>query len=400
MPKRKRHDKLPSGWGSIRFLGKGRRLPYAVHPPATERNDLGFYIRPKAICYVPDWYTGLAVLSAYHAGTYTPGLEVTIAREVEQSSVDLDAFCLRVLKDRGLTSSVNTSNGYTFKEVYDQFIEWKFGQNAPRDLSKSAKSAYVQGYNLLSEIHKCNLDDLTVDRLQKIVNNCDKTVSTRQNILKTIKNVYKYALPRHMCKENVANAVVIPGGNECEKGVPFSDNDLTNLWSKVDDPAHEYMAEMILIMCHAGYRIAAWKEIKANLTAKTFSGGNKTSAGKNLVTPIHSDVLPLVERRIVRYGALIRVGVGNFRNQFKEYCTECGFETHTPHDTKHTFSRLCEKYGVRENDRKRMLGHSIGNITNDVYGHRDVEELRCEIEKIQTRQRDNDVKGNIQAYDK
>jgi hypothetical protein len=44
---------------------------------------------------------------------------------------------------------------------------------------------------------------------------------------------------------------------------------------------------------------------------------------------------------------------------------------------------LCEKYGVRENDRKRMLGHSFGgDVTNAVYGHRTLEELRTEIEKI------------------
>ena len=55
----------------------------------------------------------------------------------------------------------------------------------------------------------------------------------------------------------------------------------------------------------------------------------------------------------------------------------------SPHSCRHTFSRLCESYGVREADRKRMLGYSFGNdITNGVYGHRTLEELRSEIEKI------------------
>ena len=57
---------------------------------------------------------------------------------------------------------------------------------------------------------------------------------------------------------------------------------------------------------------------------------------------------------------------------------------HTPQDTRHTFSRLCEKYGVAENDRKRMLGHAFSDVTNAVYGHRTLEDLRGEIEKIQT----------------
>ena len=40
-------------------------------------------------------------------------------------------------------------------------------------------------------------------------------------------------------------------------------------------------------------------------------------------------------------------------------------------------------YHVNENDRKRMLGHSFGNdVTNRVYGHRDLKDLKMEIEKI------------------
>ena len=35
-----------------------------------------------------------------------------------------------------------------------------------------------------------------------------------------------------------------------------------------------------------------------------------------------------------------------------------GDSKHTPHDCRHTFSMLCEKYNVKENDRKRILGHS------------------------------------------
>ena len=42
-----------------------------------------------------------------------------------------------------------------------------------------------------------------------------------------------------------------------------------------------------------------------------------------------------------------------------------------------------QSYGVREADRKRMLGHSFeDDITNGVYGHRTLEELREQIEKI------------------
>ena len=56
---------------------------------------------------------------------------------------------------------------------------------------------------------------------------------------------------------------------------------------------------------------------------------------------------------------------------------------HTPHSTRHTFSRLCESWKVNEADRKRMLGYSLQNdVTNGTYGHRTVKELSEELEKI------------------
>lgn len=381
MPKRKKYLKLPSGYGSIRFLGKNRRLPYAVHPPAKDRDELGHYIRPAALCYVPDWYTGFAVLSAYHAGRYVRGLEVEISREVSQSDADLDAFCLRVLKDRGMVAQ---SAGCTFQQAYDQFMAWKYGEDAPKKLSASSKYGCQQGWSFLSGIGGEPLDGITVDRLQNIVNSCDKKKATRENIVKLAKQVYKFALSREMCTKNPAQYLVVPDGRENTHGVPFGDKDIERLWKDVDGADH--IAEMILIMCHAGYRINAWADIKVNLSKGTLFGGNKTTAGKDLVTPIHSDVLPLVERRMKRNGGdLLGEPVKVFRERFKEYCLKHGLGEHTPHDTKHTFSRLCEKYGVRENDRKRMLGHAVGNITNDVYGHREVDELRLEIEKIHTK---------------
>ena len=50
---------------------------------------------------------------------------------------------------------------------------------------------------------------------------------------------------------------------------------------------------------------------------------------------------------------------------------------------RHTFNRLLERAGVSEADRKRLMGHSLkGDLLNGTYGHRSLEELRAEVEKI------------------
>lgn len=41
MAKRKKHPRLPNGYGQIRFLGKNRRNPYGVYPPAKEEYENG-----------------------------------------------------------------------------------------------------------------------------------------------------------------------------------------------------------------------------------------------------------------------------------------------------------------------------------------------------------------------
>ena len=52
---------------------------------------------------------------------------------------------------------------------------------------------------------------------------------------------------------------------------------------------------------------------------------------------------------------------------------QLGIEKHTPHDCRHTFSKLCEDSHV----------HSFStDVTNRVYGHRDLKDLKIEIEKI------------------
>lgn len=366
--KRKKHPRLPSGYGSIRYLGKNRRNPYAVHPPAT-LTEAG-YSRPKAICYVRDWYTAFAVLTAYRNGSYTPGMEYDIQKEVDFSDRDLDDFCMRVLR----TTHLQPHTGVSFGEAYNLFIEWKFGENAPRKLSEKAKNAYMQGFKHLSAIKDRPIKELTVNELQSAVNNCDRKKATKENIVLCIKNVYKYALAHDLCEKDNGRFVIVPDAEDDEHGIPFTEDEIKLLWENKTDP----VCEFLLIMCYSGFRISAFLSLTVNLEEKYFQGGVKTST--NRIVPIHSKIFPLVETRIKREGCLLK-SVQVFRKEMYARISQMRMN-HTPHDCRHTFSWLCQKFGVNELDRKRMLGHSFSDVTNSVYGHRTVEELRKEIEKI------------------
>lgn len=382
--KRKKYPKLPSGFGTIRYLGSGRRNCYAVHPPAVI-DALGHVQRPAALCYTDDWIKGFTILTAYKAGTYQPGME----RELKISETnDADVLVQRIISDYSTIKGVEDKHPEikepTFAEVYEKFMHWKFEENKNVILSKASRNNYQVAFKNCKAIHNIIFSSLRHEELQKVVDDCPLKHSSVELIVTLFKQMYKYAIMYEICSENKAQYVSVNRPEDDEQGQPFTEEDLETLWAHKEDEG----AAMILIMCYSGFRISAYKTMTVNLEERYFQGGVKTAAGKNRIVPIHSAILPLVKTRMEKYGSLLPMSLTSFRKKYFDVILEelslTGLPKHTPHDCRHTFSALCEKYSVRENDRKRMLGHSFGSdITNAKYGHRTLEELRREIEKIE-----------------
>lgn len=383
MPKkRKTYPKLPNGFGSIRYLGKNRRNCYAVHPPAA-LDATGKAVRPPAICYVDDWLKGFAVLTAYKAGTYKPGMENDLP---VSPTTDTDTLVTRILADYGTIKGVEDKHPeikkLTFAEVYERFMVWKFAEGT--NYSKATKSNYSAAYSYCTTLYDKPFEDLKATNLQEFI---DNQKGLKKGSLKAIlvlfNQMYKYAIYAEIVSENKSKFVKINKEDDTEHGTAFSEQELKALWQNSAD----IDVQLILIMCYSGWRIGELENLEVNLDKRFFQGGSKTKAGKDRIVPIHPCIYNFVKSRIDTDGTLLNMNKVTYR-MFRFYpilekIGIVGSPKHTPHDCRHTFSALCEKYGVRENDRKRMLGHSFGSdVTNAVYGHRTLEELRSEIKKI------------------
>lgn len=380
MAKRKKYPKLPNGYGSIKYLGKGRRNPYAVHPPTTEFTLDGVPKTPKALCYVDDYMKGFAVLTAYKAGTYAPGMERDLS-DIDSSTGNLDSLAQTILADYGRIkhTELTEEKKPTFAEVYEEFYDYKYERDKSRQYSKSSRDSTRAAFKNCAAIHDTIFENLKHKDLQNIIDNCPRKHATLETILSLFHQMYQYAIAYEIVDKDCSTALRINAPEDEKHGIPFSDEELKILWQHADNPT----AEMILIMCYSGFRIKAYKTLKVNLEEKYFQGGVKTAASKNRIVPIHSGIYGLVCRRMNRDKKILKPSLKDFRENMYATLQEIGIERHTPHDCRHTFSRLCEKFHVRENDRKRMLGHSFGgDVTNKVYGHRGIEDLREEIEKI------------------
>lgn len=380
MAKRKKHPRLPNGYGSIRWLGKGRRNPYGVYPPVTEFTEDGVAVQKKALCYVDDWMVGFAVLTAYKAGTWKPGMESEFKKLTLEDGTGTSTLAGRILADYNRYAHPDKGNGEkrpTFAEVYELFFDWKY--NGKKRYSTASRNSTQAAFKNCSALHERIYANISYQEMQDILDNCPLKHSSVELMNSLLKQMARYAMAEGIVKDmRSVELLKINIEDDDEHGIPFTNDDLKNFWADSQND----VAEVILLMCYSGFRIGELYVVNVDLKNKCIRGGLKTRTSKTRIVPIHSSVLPIVKRRIHKYGCLMPIPRDKFRKEMYEYLECRNMEKHTPHDCRHTFSRLCEDYGVRENDRKRMLGHKIGDITNDVYGHREVEQLRKEIEKI------------------
>ncbi len=375
MARRVKYPKLKNGFGNIRYLGKGRRKPYGVYPPSKELDIKGRYRYPAALAYVRTWNEGFSVLMLWHAGKWT-----SESRPIELLPNDVDKSALDSIVDRIMDKlEVVTSHrsGLTFIEVANRFWDYKY--NGKKKYSLSTEVANNTALRNLRSLHDKVFVDLRLYDLQKAVDDCHLRHSSKSQMTTLIKQIYKYAEMFEIVEKDYSRHLSVNMEDDTESGEPFAVEEIKTLWEHQENE----IAEMLLIMIYSGFRIGEYIDLETNYEELYFKGGIKTKAGKNRIVPIHSAILPLVQKRLKRNnGKFFTYTPTKFRIDLKRFLSDVGISYHTPHDTRHTFSMLCDMFDVKENDKKRLLGHAFSDVTNKIYGHRGIESLRKEIEKI------------------
>ena len=61
---------------------------------------------------------------------------------------------------------------------------------------------------------------------------------------------------------------------------------------------------------------------------------------------------------------------------FKSILSEVGLQKHTIHDTRHTFATMLNNADANSTSIIKLIGHSDFSTTEEIYTHKDIEELR------------------------
>ncbi len=373
--KPKRRRKLPNGSGSIKHLSGKRARPWAAYPPVTEFTLKGSPVLGAAIGYFESYNDAYQALMLYNNA---PG-------DIRRSNVSFAELCAAMLSNRGGNRSSEHID-ITFAELYDQYFDQKY-EKSKKKLSNASRGSTRAAFNNCKQLHDKKFVDIRKADLQEVIDTCPLKHSSLELILSLFKGMYSYALQNDIVEKDYSQFVTINIPDDDERGVPFSADALDLLWQHSDRED----VGMILLMIYTGFRIAAFRNLTYNETEQYFQGGVKTAAGKNRIVPLHPAVQGFARSFADQYCSGSKTfSAHTCRASFHATLSSLGLSLsgagtkHTPHDCRHTFSWLCDKYGVDDLSKHLLMGHSLGNdVEKSVYGHRTVEELRTEIEKIQ-----------------
>lgn len=355
--------KLPNGYGTIYKMSGKRSKPYRAM---------------KTDKWIIDPVTGKSKQIRFTIGYYQSREDAMIAlANYNENPYDIKA------------------DSITFSEVYEKWSENYF----PTLSNPSSVRTVTAAYAYCNGLYDMRMKDIKVSHLEGTILNAQVGDSTKSRIKSLFNMMYKYAVAHDIVEKDYAS-VMFANGNPIKRSrtkevIPFSQEEIFLLWDNLDNIA---FADMILIGIYSGWRpqeLAILKVADTDIKVGTMLGGLKTDAGKNRIVPIHPLIRPLIENRMKEATAMQSEFLFNDANgQQGTYMTYDKYRkrfekvmkylklTHRPHETRHTFITKAKACNVDEYILKLIVGHAIDDITEKVYTHRTIDQLRAEMEKI------------------
>lgn len=301
----------------------------------------------------------------------------------------------------------------TFSELYQIWFESFVEEH------ESHRYRIMSAYKYCSMIYNKKFRELSILDMKNCIYKGTATVTrgkykgekklasphTKQSMKYLFNNMFSYAIEARIVDRNYAKEFTLDKKvfkeieeNHKEK-IPFSEEEMEKLWKSIEFVP---FSDMIVYACYSGWRPGEIIELRindVNLEEDFIKGGIKTTAGKNRLVPIHPLVKPIVKKyynEAVSVGSEYlfnditkKKGIGlsydQYLSRFNKVLELLKFKLDfTPHCTRHTFISKAKSRQVNMNEYilKLIVGHEIGDLTEHVYTHRELEDLREEMLKI------------------
>lgn len=344
----------------------------------------------------PNGYGGIVKLSGKRRNPYcirkTIGYEITKDGKTKQKLSPIGYYptkkaALLALISFNQDKTEKIKEYPTFEDVYQSWAKKHFPT-----ISKSAIRKWNSAYHYCFPLYQRAFQKIKVENLEETITKANVGIPTKVRMKSLFNMLYKYALKYEIVNKNYAELCDnVKSGEKKIQREPFTDKEIKTLFENINYP----FVDMILIGIYTGLRPKELCDLKnkdIDLKQKLLKGGSKTQAGKNRIIPIHPAIYQLIKNRYRTQNEYLftdhntksfipYLSYDSYRNRFNKVIKHFGL-THKPHDTRHTFITKAKFYQMDEYILKKIVGHSIHDLTENVYTHRSTEEFRKEIEKI------------------
>ena len=334
----------PNGYGSVyKLSGKNRRKPYGA------KKTLGFDDNGYPISFVIGYFEkrkdAIQALATYNCNPY-----------------DL------------------TKSNSTIQDIYKMFEERKKDK-----VSSSAIYAYKAAYKHLRPLYDIPMREIKTYQMQEVIDNLDRKWQTKSHIQTLLTQLFDIAIEMDVCQKNYAKFINLESKPKSDIHKPFTDDEIKILFKNTDIP----YVDTMLIMIYSGMRpseLLTMRQENIDLDRRIMIGGVKTKAGKNRHIPINKKIIPFLRNRLdgntyLIPGAKTTLTYTAYKNIFYDVMNKLGMQ-HLTHDCRHTFATLIGRTEADKLTVKRIMGHASQDITDDIYTHKNDEDLLKAIDLI------------------
>lgn len=283
----------------------------------------------------------------------------------------------------------NTSHGLsrlskiTFAELY---LRWLPKHIEYTGVSRSTINGYECAYKHCSALYDMPVADIKYKYLQAVIDDMQGlSYSSKKKVRNLLSLLFAYARKMEYTSRDFSGLIRIGKNKPVNPHHAISKMKINRLWklSDNDDVA------LVLILIYTGMRNGELRGLlKSDVNRKQKYINirhSKTAAGIRII-PIHSRIQPLVERLFSNPGPYLLGDVpcsySRLNRSFHRSMRLVNGDKHKLHDTRHTCATLLDNADVNDNARKMILGHARRDVTNGVYTHKSLRQLRKAIEKI------------------
>lgn len=282
------------------------------------------------------------------------------------------------------TKNPNLFSRKTFKNIMDLWWE----NYTKRVNHKTTINTHIYRMRAFEPLHDTLIADIKLFDLQVLFDSMTTSWSFKNGCKSVLNMIFDYALKNEFVDSNKIRFIELGKKEKILDRKIFTKEEIEILWENLD----QKYVYIILILIYTGMRIGEFLNLKnedINFKDSTVKiRASKTDAGIRII-PIPSKIIKLFndnfenkQEYFLTGDTTLQLSYATFKGRFNAILKRIKIEPHTIHDTRHTFATMLNNANANQSSIIKLIGHSNFAITENIYTHKDIIELRKAVELL------------------